>query len=234
MRGRGRFLSGLLAPPETGAPPPVDGRRRRLPSWLPWGSPSPSEDRPRRVAPHRLGRSPPAVVLAELGFGVFRGGVPFKSGEAREGPLVEFDSPSEYCRGALPDAALAVFPPARAGGSGPPLLGFLVPTALCSRVPVSAVSGGTEHGRRGVPIPHPYRPRAFSAPRRVQPRRLEETRFPGPLLDGARPGTLRPCFMPQRPWDLPFRAFPSRRAVPPCGGLLLPCGFELDRETGAT
>jgi hypothetical protein len=48
---------------------------------------------------------------------------------------VEFDSPSEYCRGALPDAALAVFPPARAGGSGPPLLGFLVPTALCSRCP---------------------------------------------------------------------------------------------------
>jgi hypothetical protein len=196
----------------------VDGRRRRLPSWLPWGSPSPSEDRPRRVAPHRLGRSPPAVVLAELGFGVFRGEVPFKSGEAREGPLVGFDSPSEYYRGALPDPALAVFPPARAGGSGPPLLGFLVPTALCSRVPVSAVSGGTEHGRRGVPIPHPCRPRAFSAPRRVQPRRRERPGFPRNARVGARPGVLRPCFMPQRPWDSPFRAFPSRRAVPPCGG----------------
>jgi hypothetical protein len=39
---------------------------------------------------------------------------------------------------------------------------------------------------------------------------------------------LRPCFMPQRPWDSPFRAFPSRRAVPPSGGLLLPCGFDVD------
>jgi len=153
---------------------------------------------------------------------VFRDGVPFKSGEAREGPLLGFDSPSEYCRGALPDAALAVFPPARADGSGPPLVGFLVPTALCSRVPVSAASGVTGRRRRGLPIPHPCRPRAFSAPRRVQPRRLEKTRFPEPTLDGARPETLRPCFMPQRPWDSPFRAFPSRRAVPPCGGLRAP------------
>lgn len=34
--------------------------------------------------------------------------------------------------------------------------------------------------------------------------------------------------MPPRPWDSPFRAFPSRGAVPPSDGLLLPRGFEVD------
>jgi hypothetical protein len=192
--------------------------------------PPPSEDPPRRVAPRWLGRSPHAVVLAELGFGVFRDEVPFKSGEAREGPLLEFDTPSEYCRGALPDAALAVFPPARADGSGPPLLGFLVPTALCSRVPVSAAPGGTGRRRRGVPTPHPCRPRAFSAPRRVQPRRLERARVsPDPPSTALAPELcgLVSCrdalgIRPSEPSPL---GEPYRLAA----ALMLPCGFGLDR-----
>jgi len=39
--------------------------------------------------------------------------------------------------------------------------------------------------------------------------------------------------MPPRPWDSPFRAFPSRGAVPPLDGLVLPHGFEVDRDSGA-
>jgi hypothetical protein len=89
---------------------------------------------------------------------------------------VELGSPSEYDRGAPPDSALAVFPPALAGGSGPPLLGFFVPTALCSGMPGSATIGGADRGRRGLPPPRPCRPRAFSAPRRVRPRRRRKTR----------------------------------------------------------
>jgi len=37
----------------------------------------------------------------------------------------------------------------------------------------------------------------------------------------------------RRPWDSPFRAFPSRRAVPPSGGLVLPCGFVARSQSGA-
>jgi hypothetical protein len=77
--------------------------------------------------------------------------------------------------------------------------------------------------------PSPVPPSGFLSPSAgsaASPRRSSGR--PGPPLDGARPGTLRPCFMPQRPWDSPFRAFPSRRAVPPFGGLLLPCGFDVD------
>jgi hypothetical protein len=190
---------------------------------------SPSEDQPRRVAPRWLGRSPHAVVLAELGFGVFRDKVPFRSGEAREGPLLGFDSPSEYCRGAPPDAALAVFPPARAGGSGPPLLGFLVPTALCSRVPVSAAPGVTGCRRRGLPIPRPCRPRAFSAPRRVQPHRLEKTRVsPDPPSTALAPELcgLVSCRNAHgiRPTELSPPGEPYRLAA----AFVLPCGFDVD------
>jgi hypothetical protein len=89
-------------------------------------------------------------------------------------PLLELDSPSEFYRGAPPDAALAVFPPAfrrRIGTS--PLLGFCAPSTLALRVPPSSAATGAnaDRGRRGVPLPHRCRPRAFSAPRRFEPRR---------------------------------------------------------------
>lgn len=54
-----------------------------------------------------------------------------------------------------------------------------------------------------------------------------------PFAPSLRPGVSRPCCMPRRPWDSPFRAFPSRGAVPPLDGLLLPREFDVDRDSGA-
>jgi hypothetical protein len=54
-----------------------------------------------------------------------------------------------------------------------------------------------------------------------------------PFTPSLHPEASRPCCMPRRPWDSPFRAFPSRGAVPPLGGLLLPRGFDVDRDPGA-
>jgi len=48
-----------------------------------------------------------------------------------------------------------------------------------------------------------------------------------------RPDASRPCFMPLASLESPFRAFPSRGAVPALAGLLLPCGFALDPPNGA-
>jgi hypothetical protein len=48
-----------------------------------------------------------------------------------------------------------------------------------------------------------------------------------------RPDASRPCFMPLASLESPFRAFPSRGAVPDLSGLLLPCGFAFDPPNGA-
>jgi len=48
-----------------------------------------------------------------------------------------------------------------------------------------------------------------------------------------RPDASRPCFVPLAPLESPFRAFPSRGAVPALAGLLLPCGFAFDQPNGA-
>jgi len=42
------------------------------------------------------------------------------------------------------------------------------------------------------------------------------------------PGASRPSFMPLASLELPYRAFPSRGAVPALAGLVLPCGFAFD------
>lgn len=138
-----------------------------------------------------------------------------------------FDSPSEYFRGAPPDSALAVFPPAFADGSGPPLLEFLVPTAFQSQVPRSSAIGVTDRGRRELPSSRRCRPRALSAPRRFE--------LPAP-------------FEPELPRARPTRAFPKTCAAlfhaadalgifptelspleEPCclpTAVVLPCGFS--------
>jgi len=41
------------------------------------------------------------------------------------------------------------------------------------------------------------------------------------------PDASRPSFMPLASLELPFRAFPSRGAVPALAGLVLPCGFAV-------
>jgi len=51
-----------------------------------------------------------------------------------------------------------------------------------------------------------------------------------PFTSSLRPGVSRSCYIPRRPWDSPFRAFPSRGAVPPHDGPLLPRGFGVDRD----
>jgi len=56
---------------------------------------------------------------------------------------------------------------------------------------------------------------------------LRARRFPcAPTLRG-----LVSCR--SRPLESPYRAFPSRGAVPALAGLLLPCGFALDSPNGA-
>jgi len=42
------------------------------------------------------------------------------------------------------------------------------------------------------------------------------------------PDASRPCSMPLASLERPFRAFPSREAVPTLAGLVLPCGFAFD------
>lgn len=54
-----------------------------------------------------------------------------------------------------------------------------------------------------------------------------------PVPPTLRPRASRSVARPHRPWDSPYRAFPSRGAVPPLDGLLLPCGFDFDRVSGA-
>jgi len=77
-------------------------------------------------------------------------------------PLLRFDSPSEYDRGALPER-LSPFLSRRLAPtrSGPPLLGFFVPTTFDSRCPVSATIGSTDRGRRELPHPRPVPPSGF-------------------------------------------------------------------------
>jgi len=96
--------------------------------------------------------------------------------ELEKDSLVGFDSPSEFSVGAPPDSALAVFPPALADGSGPPLLEFLVPTAFQSQVPRSSATGVTDRGRRELPRSRRCRPRVLSTPRRFELPRSVRTR----------------------------------------------------------
>jgi len=125
---------------------------------------------------------------------------------------VEFGSPSEFS-GVHRPTALAVCPEgSRPFGSGPPLLGFFAPTTLSFRVPRSAATGVTDRGRRGLPHPRRCRPRAFSAPRRIQPRRPARTRLPGPARDVACPGTARPCSMPQTSLGFSLQSLPLSRS----------------------
>jgi len=171
-------------------------------------------------------RSPHVRCPCETGLRGFPQPGPPLERELERASRVGFDSPSEFSVGAPPDSALAVFPPALAGGSGPPLLEFPVPTAFQSQVPRSSTIGETDRGRRELPRSRRCRPRALSAPRRFELPRPARTRVAPCPHEPRFPQDLRspiPCR--RRPWDFPYRAFPSRRAVPPLDGRLLPCGF---------
>jgi hypothetical protein len=140
---------------------------------------------------------------------------------------VKFGSPSECYRGAPPDRLFAdCCPPARADGSGIPLLGFLVPTTLVLRVPqfcrdqLAPATGGEEcHFLAGGP------PSGFLNPSAVlAATTLVNPSCPGPTLTPSlRPGTSRPYSMPQAPMGFALQSFPlseSRAAFRrPCASL---------------
>lgn len=125
---------------------------------------------------------------------------------------MKFGSPSEYCRGAPPDRLFAgCCPPARADGSGRPLVGFNVPTTHELRVPRSAVTGlapaagGEEcHFLTGGP------PSGFLNPSAVlAATTLVNPSCPGPTLTPSlRPGTSRPYSMPQASLGFALQSLP--------------------------
>jgi hypothetical protein len=179
---------------------------------------APSVDLPSRAHPSRSSATGP----------------PSRALKPEKDPLLRFDSPSEYCRGAPPER---LSPSCRrlspALGSVSP--GVLSPyDAVRSRRPVSY------HGRLDRPretrvaTPSPGSALGLSQPpggfssvlgvRRTCPGCPVHAVAPKPPWSSR---SLVPCR--ERPWDSPFRAFPSRGAVPPFDGLLLPCGFDVDR-----
>jgi len=101
-------------------------------------------------------------------------------------------------------------PPARADGSGIPLVGSCVPTTFELQVPPSAVAGLAPAA--GGEVYHSLaggRPRVFSTPRRFQPRRRSRPELPRTALTSPlRPGTSRPCFMPQTPLGFALQSIP--------------------------
>jgi len=74
-------------------------------------------------------------------------------------------------------------------------------------------------------------PSGFLSPSAVSAATPRLTRVsPDPLETPLHPQLCGLVSCRKRPWDSPFRAFPSRGAVPPFGGLVLPCGFDRDCE----
>jgi len=94
----------------------------------------------------------------------------------------------------------------------------------------AATGANADRVRRGSPDPRRCRPRAFSAPRRFEPRHPAGPGLPRACSRRRLPPKLRGLVScRKRPWGSPCRAFPSRRAVPPRRRPMLPCEFELER-----
>jgi len=122
---------------------------------------------------------------------------------------------------------------------GSPLLGFFLPRAFLRRVPRSPRPVAAIGNRPSSRAEEGEGRQAFTGAvlRVLAPLDgsgcVRGSRGPlaGPAVRRDAP-TLRglvPCR--SRPLESPFRAFPSRGAVPALAGLLLPCGFALDRPT---
>jgi len=209
------------------------GRATSPPLDLPLvGLPSSSEDSaPPRSAPW-LGRPPHALALAGPGSGVFRD---------------EVLSPSESLRSASREVRL----PFRVLRGAPPAGLRRLPRELAPtvRVRLSWGSSPLRRMRSGChPLPRPARPiagdegcHALAGAAHGLSQPLGGSGHDAPL-EHSYPHTLETSLAPelgglvscrQRPWGSPYRAFPSRGAVPPPSGLLLPCGFGLDRDSGA-
>jgi len=130
-----------------------------------------------------------------------------------------------------PTRHVAVFPPAHTGGSGPSLVGILRPFGVCAEVAPSAATDWRRPWEVRAAKPSPVPPSGFLSPSAVSAATPRLTRVsPDPLETPRDPQLCGLVSCRKRPWDSPFRAFPSRGAVPPSGGLVLPCGFGRDFE----
>lgn len=137
-------------------------------------------------------------------------------------PLVKFGSPSEYCRGTPPERFFTELRPAgsrrRLGHYTSPGVprpyGVLVPGApFCHDQLAPAVGGEEYHFLAGAALGFSQPLGGFS---RDDAREPELPRTHASRRRYARNVRgLVPCR--RRPWDFPFRAFPSRRAAPPSG-----------------
>jgi len=149
-----------------------------------------------------------------------------------------FASPAEPDRG--PTARARRASTVRVSERRPPTVlgfasrGFLLPRTPLRRVPLVAPPRSLDRSRVGGGCQAPtgavlrvLAPLDGSGYARGTARTL--TNPPTPW----RPDASRPCFMPLASLESPFRAFPSRGAVPALAGLLLPCGFAFDQPNGA-
>jgi len=155
-------------------------------------------------------------------------------------PLLEFVSPSEpnHVSAAVPRSRSRPACADRDGRPGPEnrlSWGSLSLEHCLRRVPRSPqdTPGCPDAwcGRWRSPGPHRCRPQGSCPSRRFWLRSRLVRDPAGPRRLPWRPDASRPCFMPLAPLESPFRAFPSRGAVPALAGLVLPCGFAFDRPT---
>lgn len=204
-------------------------QRSRRPILTLVGLPSPPEDRPSRVASYWLRTLPPRPCPRGTEHrGLSRPGSPPE--QSPEGTSRGVGPPFRVLPGCTARWLSPCFPRARAHGPGPPLLGFLAPTTLALRVPLLC------HGRRsrpqetGAATPPSVPPSGFREPLGGFGRVARaDPSCPEPARTALTPKLRGRLSDRERPWDSPYRAFPSRGAVPRLRGRLLPCEFRHDR-----
>ena len=117
--------------------------------------------------------------------------------------------------------------------AGPPLVRFLLPRTQLRRVPL--LRRDLPRGRsRGTRIARPSSvPSSGFLPLSTVPaaRGSLEVFWTPPIA--VAPDASRSYSIPLASLELPYRAFPSRGAVPTLAGLLLTCGFALRLAAGA-
>jgi hypothetical protein len=170
------------------------------------------------------------------GLGVFFVVPDSPSGALRD-PPVEFNADFRVLSFASARARLADAPHHFRGEEplvrpGPPLVRFLplrTPLRRVPRVAGTAFAASEDGGRQtsAGAVLRVLAPLDGSGCRTRHARILANP--PSPW----RPDASRSCFIPLAPLESPFRAFPSRGAVPALAGLLLPCGFAFDPPNGA-
>lgn len=147
-----------------------------------------------------------------------------------------FVSPSEHDRGALPER----LSPSSSSHRLAPALGSASPEVLR---PYDALSPGAPlcHGRFDRPqeakdsTPSPGSALGFSQPLDGFSRdTATNPSCPEPAVPASlRPEASRPCYMPQASLGFALQSFPLPRSRTASRRPLLPCGFDVDRPSGA-